>query len=199
VLLAVPLLLSVFAGSFLAIVEPDIALIPFAVMLGANLLYVPLQQVGAAHAALRAVRSEPVVAAHFFGAARHLLAAAVAMILGSLGVLVGLALLVAPGIILGIGLSLWSCAMVDRRIGPVAALRQSWRLTRGRKAEIFVVYLVFWGANVLLYLASVLCCPLVLPMLILTLPLATAATAVVYSSCANGPRPLSGDGHQDGN
>jgi len=75
-------------------------------------------------------------------------------ILYAIGVMVGLILLIVPGLIL---LTFWSVgapAMVVERIGPIAAFRRSWRLVSGDAwsvfGVVFVTALIVLGIGLLL-------------------------------------------------
>ena len=71
------------------------------------------------------------------------------MIAGILqGILVGIgcALLVIPGIILALGLSMTFYVMAEEpNISGVDALKKSWEMMKGHKADLFVFYLKFIG------------------------------------------------------
>ncbi|HEY8212049.1 MAG TPA: hypothetical protein VIG99_31420 [Myxococcaceae bacterium] len=60
--------------------------------------------------------------------------------LGSAGF--GLLLVAVPGIILGLGFWFVGFALVDQDLGPIAALQESWRLTTGHKAFLFLFVVV---------------------------------------------------------
>lgn len=68
---------------------------------------------------------------------------------------VGIFLLIVPGVIAALGLSMTFYIMVDEPdISPVKALRKSWEMTNGYKAELFVFYIEFIGW----WIVSVLTC-----------------------------------------
>lgn len=52
--------------------------------------------------------------------------------------MLGLLILVLPLSVVGVGLQFFVYALVDQDLGPVAALRESWRLTDGYKVTIFL-------------------------------------------------------------
>lgn len=65
-------------------------------------------------------------------------------------VIVGFMLLIIPGIILATRLQFWTYIMVNKQCGPVAALKESWRITRGSVINIMlfnflIVCVVFLG------------------------------------------------------
>ncbi len=76
-----------------------------------------------------------------------------AFIMG-IAIMIGMVLLVVPGVILalGLGLSIYLC--VDMRESPIDALKRSWELTNGHKMKIFLFALVSVG----LALAGLIAC-----------------------------------------
>jgi hypothetical protein len=69
-------------------------------------------------------------------------------LLSGLGIILGLILLVVPGIILYVMWSVAAPALVEERLGPVEALGRSRDLTRGARWKVFglslVVLVVYW-------------------------------------------------------
>jgi uncharacterized membrane protein len=63
-------------------------------------------------------------------------------LLSALGFVVGLLLLVVPGIMLYVMWSVAAPALVEERLGPIEAIRRSHYLTRGARWKIFAVMLV---------------------------------------------------------
>jgi uncharacterized membrane protein len=70
-------------------------------------------------------------------------------------VFLGYLLLIVPGIILAIGLSLAQFYVVDAEQGPVEALKSSWEATKGHKGNLFLLGLAAFGLAILGLLA---CC-----------------------------------------
>jgi hypothetical protein len=97
-----------------------------------------------------------------------------ASILNSLGILVGYALCIVPGIIVALGWSLYSPVVVERRIGGVDALKQSWQLTTGHKVNIFL-----WG--LLMFVVAIVCTiACVIPALLIAAPIGFLSLAYIY-------------------
>lgn len=96
-----------------------------------------------------------------------------ANILMGFAVMFGLLLLIVPGIILGLGFSLTIPLIVDREMGTIDAMKESWRLTTGQKLPIFL-----WGllAIVLFLLGLLACCVGV----VLVGPILQVAFAFIY-------------------
>ena len=70
-------------------------------------------------------------------------------------VFVGLLLLVVPGVIAAVGLGFSPYLVIDRAKGPIEALKESWRITKGHKWQLFLLGLVIIGINILGLLALV--------------------------------------------
>jgi uncharacterized membrane protein len=60
-----------------------------------------------------------------------------AMLLSVLGILCGLILLVIPGIILMVGWMFAALLVIDKRMSPVQALGESWKMTKGNRFKLF--------------------------------------------------------------
>ena len=69
-------------------------------------------------------------------------------------IVVGLILLIVPGIIAALALSMAPFYCVDQNLGPVEALKASWNATDGQKGKIFVYGLL----SILVLFAGMLCC-----------------------------------------
>lgn len=69
--------------------------------------------------------------------------------------LVGLILLIIPGIIMGLRLQFAGYAVADKNMGPFAAIAYSWRITRGQTWDLLLLGLVSIGTNILGVLALV--------------------------------------------
>jgi uncharacterized membrane protein len=58
-------------------------------------------------------------------------------------------LLIVPGIIWGIKFCFFDYFVVDKRLGPIEALKRSSAITRGVKWDLFVFFLMLTGINLL--------------------------------------------------
>jgi len=96
-----------------------------------------------------------------------------AVILVGLSVLGGLILLIIPGIIFALALSFASILVVDRGLGPIAAMKESMRLTKGYRWRL----LLFFLALILLNVLGVL---LLLVGLLVTMPISALAWLHIY-------------------
>jgi uncharacterized membrane protein len=94
-------------------------------------------------------------------------------ILFGLIVAAGTLLLIVPGIIWMIQFSFYSYFIVDKMLGPIAALKRSSAITKGVKWDLFIFGLLFLGINVLGLLALI-------AGLLVTVPLTMLAAVFVY-------------------
>ena len=72
-----------------------------------------------------------------------------AQVLVGLIVAGGLILLVVPGVIWGLKFGYAGFLVADRKLDPIEALKESSRLTQGRKGQLFVFALLMFGVNLL--------------------------------------------------
>jgi uncharacterized membrane protein len=105
-------------------------------------------------------------------------------ILAALIIFVGFLLLVVPGIIASLGLGFAPYIVVDRALGPVDSLKESWRITKGNKWRIFLLGLALLGINILGIIALVVG-------LLVSVPITLLAVvhAYRYLQAAAGPAP----------
>jgi uncharacterized membrane protein len=99
-------------------------------------------------------------------------------ILYGLIVFAGLLLLIVPGIIWMVKLQFYSYLIIDRGLGPIEALKQSWNMTKGVKLDLFLFGLLAGVINLLGVLA-------LLVGLFWTLPTTMIATAYIYRKLAH--------------
>ncbi|MEI8011190.1 MAG: hypothetical protein WCI27_01730 [Candidatus Omnitrophota bacterium] len=93
---------------------------------------------------------------------------------------VGLILLIVPGFIAMIMFGMYKYLILDKGLGPIAALKRSREITRGQKGRLFVFGLLI----VLLNCAGFLC---LLVGLLVTMPISAIAGAYIYDRLENGP------------
>ena len=63
-------------------------------------------------------------------------------------VFVGMILLIIPGILLAVMVSLFPFVLLDRRVGPIDALKESIHLTNGNRAKLLFLLLVLGAINI---------------------------------------------------
>jgi len=73
----------------------------------------------------------------------------IASILVGLVTSVGFILLIVPGIIWGIRFQFFGWVIVDKNVGPFEAMQQSWEMTRGSAWNLFLLWLLLAGINIL--------------------------------------------------
>jgi uncharacterized membrane protein len=78
----------------------------------------------------------------------------IAELLLAIGASIGFALLIVPGVIFTLGMSLTIALIVDRGLDPLAAMKESWRMTTGQKGRLFSYALLV----LLLSLVGLLAC-----------------------------------------
>lgn len=91
-------------------------------------------------------------------------------------VVVGFLFFIIPGVIAGLGLQFALYAMLDKDLGPVEALSESWRLTDGYKFTIWLINLVIG------ILALVFTCMTLGMGYLLVVPVLSLTQAVMYHS-----------------
>ncbi|MFW5740991.1 MAG: hypothetical protein ACOC1F_11560, partial [Myxococcota bacterium] len=104
--------------------------------------------------AIKVARGDNYEFGDIFKGAPYFLSVVVASILVTLGVLLGTLLLIVPGIILGLGWAMTIPLVVDRQMGAIDAIRESWRMMDGHKLAFFLFGLLSLG----LVLVGLLAC-----------------------------------------
>ncbi len=99
----------------------------------------------------------------------HYREALVAVILQMLIVGAGFILLIIPGFIAMVGLAFTTLVIADKGLTAVDALKESWRITKGNRLQIFVLFLVIVLMNLLGALALVVGLLVSIPVSILAL------------------------------
>ncbi len=104
--------------------------------------------------ALKVVRGEAAEFGDIFSGKDVFLPVLLTSLLVGVATGIGFVLCVVPGVVLGLGLSMALPLVVDRGLGPIEALQQSWTMTTGHKGEVFLYGL----ASFVLVLAGFLAC-----------------------------------------
>jgi len=79
-----------------------------------------------------------------------------AHILTVIAIALGFIALIVPGIILSLGLAFVPYLVIDRGAGPIDALKESWRITKGHKWQLLLLFLALLGINLLGILALII-------------------------------------------
>lgn len=98
-------------------------------------------------------------------------------ILATLVIIAGFILLIVPGVIAAVGLAFVPFLLVDRPIGPVDSLKESWRITKGHKWQLFLLSLTLVALNFVGVLALVVG-------IFVTIPISLLAFAHAYRTLA---------------
>lgn len=93
----------------------------------------------------------------------------------------GLILLIVPGIIWAIKYQYYGLHIVDKKEGPINALKASAKITQGRKWDLFLFWLACLGVNILGLLALIVG-------LFATIPTTAVANAYIYRTLSKGKR-----------
>lgn len=122
---------------------------------------------------LRLYDGQPAMVSELFSTYPLLFRYVVASLLYGVMVILGLLLLIVPGIIIGIRFQFYTPLIVDRGLGPVEALQQSLQVTKGVVWELFLFGVVTIGLNMLGALFFLIG-------LLLTFPVTILAAIFVY-------------------
>jgi uncharacterized membrane protein len=125
-------------------------------------------------AALRATRSGQASFGDFFAAGGKFLVFVLMTMLRTLATMIGLILFIVPGIIVSLGFANAPFYVIDQNMGPIEALKASWRSTEGQKGQMFLLSLAELG----IVLAGLLA--LCLGILV-AVPLMVIARTIVYT------------------
>lgn len=109
-----------------------------------------------------------------------------ASILLSLAVAIGLVLLIVPGIIFGLMFMFATFVVIEREFGPIDAMNESNRLTRGHKWQLFGFVLVLLLINVLGLMALVVG-------ILVSIPVSTLAFVHAYRVLGGKAEPRPAD------
>jgi len=101
------------------------------------LLIYPIFQYGASYLNLKAVRNQKFEVKEMFSGFNNYLNVVLAHLLVSAIVILGLVMLIVPGIILACRLAFVPYLVMDRDMDPIAAVEKSWQMTSGRSWTIF--------------------------------------------------------------
>ncbi len=106
-----------------------------------------------------------------------------ASILQGIIILIGIILLVIPGIVAALMLSMTQLSVVDKKLTPIAAIKESYHLTKGHLFELFLLMI----ALILLNMVGLI---LLVVGLLVTLPISLIAVAHVYRKLAALQEPM---------
>jgi uncharacterized membrane protein len=118
----------------------------------------------------------------FFSAGRQFPSFLAMSFLRSAAIVLGLALFVAPGVILMLGFANAPYFSIDQRLDPIASLKESWASAEGQKGDLFLFVL----AEVGLTIAGILACCVGL---LVVVPFMQVARAIIYTRMSGTAAP----------
>lgn len=104
-------------------------------------------------------------------------------VLVGIAVIIGFILLIVPGVILALGLMFTSYLIIDKNRGPIEAMKESWRITKGNRWNLFLLVLAIIGINILGLLALVVG-------LLVSVPVSMIAIAHAYRTLEHNANEL---------
>ncbi|KYF83350.1 hypothetical protein BE17_12795 [Sorangium cellulosum] len=122
---------------------------------------------------LKVARGQPYSFNDIFGGGQWFLSIFVAQLLTLVAVSIGMVFLFVPGIILALGLSMTILCIVDKNLGTIDAMKESWRITTGHKGGLFLYALLAFA----LFLGGALACCLGT---LVAAPIAALGYAYIY-------------------
>ncbi|MEM8953422.1 MAG: GYF domain-containing protein [Verrucomicrobiota bacterium] len=128
--------------------------------------------IGVAIFGLKIVRSENPEISNLFAGGPYFWSVLLATILFFLMVIVGLALLIVPGIFLAARFGQFQWAIIDQNLGPIDGLKASWEMTRGNVWRLIGLLFVVIGIVLLGALALIVGLILAYPLVFLVMVLA---------------------------
>jgi hypothetical protein len=139
-------LLPVIIGTLVLVLSPEslggeemVGVVAIGIML-LSILAIPLAAGAITHGVLEHIRKRPVALGRCVAVGLRMMVTIILVgILQALATFAGFLLLIIPGIIIGVALTLSVPAAVEERIGAVDALKRSWELTRGSRWKMFGV------------------------------------------------------------
>ena len=102
-----------------------------------------------------------------------------AQIVVGLSVLLGLVILIVPGIMVALALMFTSYLVIDKHRGPIEALKESSRITKGHRWQLLVLVLTIIGLNILGLIALIVG-------LLVTIPVSMLAVVHAYRKLEHG-------------
>lgn len=106
--------------------------------------------------ALAIIDDRPISGESLLPGGSTLISYIIASLIFSVMVMVGLVLLIIPGLIVAVIFGLYGWALVDKGLDPIASLRESSRITSGRRWQLFLFVLAAIGLNILGLLALII-------------------------------------------
>jgi uncharacterized membrane protein len=183
VLLAV-FCINVIPSAIREAVKEQYRLLAFLISISSFIIQVILSM-GLVNISLRFCDGKRVEFSNLFDPVNKTLTAIVSQIVYGFIVVIGIILLIVPGIIWGIKYQFYLYAIVDRDDDPFGALKSSAAITQGHKGELFLFGLTLLGINILGLCAFIIG-------IVITIPVSVMAVAYAYR-VLSGTQPASGE------
>jgi uncharacterized membrane protein len=122
---------------------------------------------------LKLLRGQKAELGDVFNIFQFLLPLILGSILFTIVMNLGFLLCIVPAVILSLGLQFYGALIVDKKLGPIEALKKSWELTDGHKVTLLVYGIL---AFLIMFAAIALCC---LPALFI-FPVLSVAQTFIY-------------------
>jgi uncharacterized membrane protein len=129
---------------------------------------------GFLYTALKAVRKEEVNFNGLFSGLQKSKDIILAAFIVTVGLAIGMVLLIVPGVIFGLGINLYLLLIMDKNAEGIDSLKKSWAIMNGHKGEFLLLVLALIGINILGLLALVVG-------LFVTIPLSYVIIAAYYN------------------
>jgi uncharacterized membrane protein len=100
---------------------------------------------GIAKFSLKVAKGEPYAFGDVFAGGQYFLSIFVVQLVTAIAFAFGFALLIVPCIFVLIGFSMAIPLVVDRKVGPIDALGESWKLGEGNRMNLFIFGLIAFG------------------------------------------------------
>ena len=137
-----------------------------------------LVSIGLAHISIKFAKSETAVFSDLFARSDRVFRYFISSILYGIMVALGFVLLIVPGVILMIRFQFYQYLIIEKKSGPIQALKTSWRMTRGSAWNLFILWLII----IIINLAGALALGIGL---FFTVPTTMVAMAYVYKKLEN--------------
>lgn len=148
-----------------------------------NLFIGGAMSVGMSYFFLNLIRKQDVKVEDLFIGFKNYVPTLAAGILVGLSVGLGLLLFIIPGIVIALGLSQTFFILADNpKMDGVAALKKSWELMDGHKADFFLLFLLF----IIMVIGGILC---FIVGIFFVLPIIYATTALFYEQIKESTTP----------
>ncbi len=172
--------LFVFSSAVSAVLSEVSDALSAPMLLGAiDFIVQALVSVAMVYAFLAVYDQKDIAFSDLFSASRYVVRYIGATLLSIIAIVLGFLLFIIPGIIVALAFSLAVYALVDTDTGPILALRESWRITKGHRLNLLVFFILLGLLNI----AGILALGVGV---LVTAPISALATVHVYRQLHTG-------------